>query len=144
MTFDQVSGVFALVLVALPLGAIALVAALYAAIVLGRMPETVADGLADIFERVILRPYCWVMVTLLIVCVIFVAGWTERVLLGLVAMSFVAGIVDLLPRLRQLKQPRSIAAGSASKPLVGLRRLMAGASAGQWLIALVVYVRMVT
>ena len=102
MTLSQFYGVFVLVLAALPLGAIGLIAAVYGANAVGRLPDTVVDAV----ERHVLVPYCGAMAAILLLATILVGGWTERILCAVVAGVFFAAIHNFLPRFRALKGRR--------------------------------------
>ena len=145
MTLGQLYGVFVLVLAALPLGAIGLMAAVYGAHAVGRLP----DSLVDAVERHLLLPYCGTMAAILLLATILVGGWTERILFAIVAGTFFAAIHNFLPRFRTLKDD-----GGAAEPpddgsrlrlsMSASRQVIAIVSAAQWLIVLIVYVRLIS
>lgn len=139
MTFGQFIALLAFVATALPLGAIALVAALYVAIALGRVP---ADA-AVLFERHAGRVYCWAMIADLAAAIILIYGWTGRLLLLLVVALFLRAVLDLLPRLEALRAGAPVITPAAVDKLARWRWIIAGASAIQWLAVLIVFAELV-
>lgn len=145
MTLGQLYGVFVLVLAALPLGAIGSMAAVYGAHAVGRLPDSIVDAV----ERHLLLPYCGTMAAVLLLATILVGGWTERILCAIVAGTFFAAIHNFLPRFRTLKDDGGAAVPPDDEPRLKLslsasRQVIAIVSAAQWLIVLIVYVRLIS
>ncbi|MGD8810282.1 MAG: hypothetical protein PVG24_11800 [Gammaproteobacteria bacterium] len=139
MTFSQFVALLAFLSSSLPLGAIAMVAALYGTVALGRVPVEAAM----LFERLAGRAYCWAMIGVLAVAFLVIGGWTARLLLLAVIASFLRGVLDLLPRLEALRSGGPVLEPASVARLAHWRRVIAGACALQWLVLLIVYVKLV-
>ena len=135
MSFSQFVALLAFIATALPLGAIAMVAVLYGAIALGRVPVDAAM----LFERHAGRVYCWAMVAILAAAILLIYGWSGRLLLLLVGASFLRAVLDLLPKLESLRAGAPVIAPDAVRTLARWRRIIAIGSALQWLAVLTVY-----
>jgi hypothetical protein len=139
MTFSQFLALLAFIATALPLGAIAMVAALYVAVAFGRVP---ADAVV-LFERHAARVYCWAMIAILAAAILLIYGWTGRLLLLLVGASFLRAVLDVLPRLESLRTGAPVITPAAVDKLARWRRVIAVASVIQWVAVLIVYARLV-
>lgn len=139
MTFSQFVALLAFLTSSLPLGAIAMVAALYAAVACGRAPVEAAM----LFERLAGRIYCWTMIGILAVAFLVIGGWTARLLLVAVIASFLRGVLDLLPWLESLRSGGPVLEPAAVARLARWRMIIAGTSVAQWLAVLSVYVKLV-
>lgn len=139
MTFSQFVALLAFLTASLPLGAIAMVSALYTAAALGRAPVEAAM----LFERLAGRAYCWAMIVLLAIAFLVIGGWTARLLLLAVIASFLRGVLDLLPRLESLRSGGPVLQPASLARLARWRATIAVASVLQWLALLVVYVKLV-
>jgi hypothetical protein len=139
MSFGQFFALLAFVAAALPLGAIAMVTALYGAVALGRAPVEAAM----LFERLAGRAYCWAMTGILAAAVLLIGGWTARLLLLGVIAGFVRGVLDVLPKLDALRSGAPVIAPDAVETLARWRRGIAGASAGQFVAVLYVFGQLV-
>ena len=136
MTFGQFLALLTFLATALPLGTIGMVTLLYAAVALGRAPAEAAM----LFERLVGRGYCWTMIAVLAVAFLLTDGWTGRLVLLAVGAGFLRAALDVLPKLDALHagtEPGVIAA------LARRRRIIAIASAAQFLAVLYVYARLV-
>lgn len=139
MSFDQFVALMAFLTTALPLGAIATVASLYAGVATGRAPVEATM----LFERLAGRAYCWAMIGFLAVGFILIGGWTARLLLLAVGVSFLRALFDLLPWLEKVR------AGAADLESARLLKfapwpiVITAACVVQWLLLLIVYVRLV-
>lgn len=139
MSFDQFVALLAFLATALPLGAIATVTLLYVAVAMGKAPKEATM----LFERLAGRAYCWTMIGFMAVAFVLIGGWTPRLLLLALGVSFWRALLDLLPWLEkvragdaELESPRILK--YAPWPVV-----MAVACRLQWLVLLIVYVRLV-
>ncbi len=139
MTFDRFLALLTFLVAAFPLGAIALVALLYGAVALGRAP----DEAATIFERHAGRVYCWAMFGDLVLAILLIKGWTDRLLLLAVAACFLRAVLDLLPKLESMRAGAPLAAPVAAGALTRWRQVIAAVSAAQWVVVLAVYVMLV-
>lgn len=142
MTFDRFLALLTFLVAAFPLGAIALVALLYGAVALGRAP----DEAATIFERHAGRVYCWAMFGDLVLAILLIKGWTDRLLLLAVAACFLRAVLDLLPKLESMRAGAPLAAPVApiaAGALTRWRQIIAAVSAAQWVVVLAVYVMLV-
>lgn len=139
MTLSQIVALLAFFSSSLPLGAIGMVAALYAAVALGRAP---ADA-AMLFERLAGPGYCWAMIALLAVAFVLIGGWTPRLLLLAVIASFLRGVLDLLPWLESQRAAGPVLEPAAIARLARWRAIVALASGAQWVAVCIVYVRLV-
>lgn len=139
MSFGQFFALLAFVAAALPLGAIAMVTALYGAVALGRAPVEAAM----LFERLAGRAYCWAMTGILAAAILLIGGWTARLLLLAVIAGFVRGVLDVLPKLDSLRSGAPVIAPAAVETLARWRRGIAGVSAAQFVVVLYVYGRLV-
>ena len=139
MTFDRFLALLTFLVAAFPLGAIALVALLYGAVALGRAP----DEAATIFERHAGRVYCWAMIGDLVLAILLIKGWTDRLLLLAVAACFLRAVLDLLPKLESMRAGAPLVAPIAAGALTRWRQIIAAVSAAQWVVVLAVYVMLV-
>jgi hypothetical protein len=139
MTFSQFIALSAFLAAALPLGAIGMVGALYAAVAAGRAPVEAAM----LFERLAGRAYCWTMIAILGVAFLLIGGWTARLLLLAVAATFLRAALDILPRLDSLRAGGPVIEPPAVARLARWRAIIAAASAAQWVAVLIVYVKLV-
>ena len=139
MSFGQFFALLAFVAAALPLGAIAMVTALYGAVTLGRAPVEAAM----LFERLAGRAYCWAMTGILAVAILLIGGWTASLLLLAVIAGFVRGALDVLPKLDSLRSGAPAIAPAAVETLARWRRVIAAASAAQFVVVLYVFGQLV-
>ena len=139
MTFSQSVALLAFLASSLPLGAIGMVLALYAAVALGRAPAEAAM----LFERLAGRGYCWVMTGTLTLAFLLIGGWTARLLLLAVIASFLRGILDVLPWLEAQRAGGPVLEPAGVARLARWRVIIAAASAAQWLAVFIVYAKLV-
>lgn len=139
MSFDQFVALMAFLTIAMPLGAIATVASLYGAVAAGRAPVEATM----LFERLAGRAYCWAMIGFLAVGFILIGGWSARLLLLAVGVSFLRALIDLLPWLERVRAGTVDLDSARILKWVSWPVVIAVAGAVQWLFLLVVYVRLV-
>jgi len=139
LTFYEFIALLAYLTASLPLGAIGMVIALYAAVALGRAPAEATM----LFERLAGRAYCWAMIGLLGVAFLVIGGWTARLLRLAVIASFLRGVLDLLPRLESLRAGGPVIEPKDIDRLARWRGVIAAASGLQWLAVLTVYMKLV-
>ena len=139
MSFDQFVALLAFLTTALPLGAIATVIALYAAVAAGKAPKEATM----LFERLAGRAYCWTMIGFMAVGFILIGGWTARLLLLALGVSFWRVLLDLLPWLERVRAGE-VALESAWLLKYAPWPVLAAVACGvQWLVLLIVFARLV-
>jgi len=140
MILGQIHGVMALVVAALPLGAIGFFTVFYA----GAVTEFFPDAMIRPFMRHAAPLYCWSMTGLLLLAMILNAGWGMRITLAAVAASFVAAVFDLLPRLEQIEERAREGDTAAATAATLLRRLMLAGCGAQFLLVLLAYIGIIS
>jgi len=140
MILGQIHGVMALVVAALPLGAIGLFTVFYAGAVTEYFPEVMIRP----FMRHAAPLYCWSMTGLLLLAVILNAGWGMRITLAFVGGSFVVAALHLLPRLEHIEERAREGDTAAAAAGVLLRRLTLAGCGAQFLLVLLAYIGIIS
>ena len=140
MILGQIHGVMALVVAALPLGAIGLFTVFYA----GAVTEYFPEAMIRPFMRHDAPLYCWSMTGLLLLAMILNAGWGMRITLAFVGGSFVVAALDLLPRLEQIEERAREGDTAAAAAGVLLRRLTLAGCGAQFLLVLLAYIGIIS
>jgi hypothetical protein len=83
------------------------------------------------------------MIGILGVAVVVIGGWTARLLLLAVIATFLRGVLDLLPRLEGLRSGGPVIEPDDIERLAHWRVAIAAGSAVQWLLVLIVYMKLV-
>ena len=82
----------------------------------------------------------------LVLAILLIKGWTDRLLLLAVAASFLRAVLDLLPKLEAMRAGAPIVmpvAPIAADALTRWRQIIAAVSTAQWVAVLAVYVMLV-
>jgi hypothetical protein len=139
MSFDQFVALLAFLTTALPLGTIATVTALYAAVAAGKAPKEATM----LFERLAGRAYCWTMIGFMAVAFILIGGWTARLLLLALGVSFWRVLLDLLPWLERVRAGEVALESARTLKYAPWPVLAAVACGVQWIVLLIVFARLV-